>query len=82
VFYYNLALAESMTGNFKEAIVHIQKAIDAPELSREQLTEYFYTYATFLVYIQQSSAAKQILKDLLKQAPDFKPAADLLNQLQ
>jgi len=81
VFYYNLALSERMTGKIEKALKSIQKAIDAPELSREQLTHFFYTYATFLLDARQLSAAKQLLQELIKKAPDFRPAKELLRQL-
>lgn len=81
MFYYNLALAERMTGDMKQALLNIQKAIDAPELNRKQLAHFFYTYATFLIDTRQLSAARQLLLDLIKQVPEFKPAKELLQQL-
>ena len=81
IYYYNLALSERMTGKIEKALKSIQKAIDAPELSREQLTQFFYTYATFLLDARQLPAAKQLLQELVKNAPDFKPAKELLKQL-
>ena len=70
-----------MAGNMKQALENIQKAIAAPEMKREQLTHFYYTYAIFLLDVKQLPAAKKLLQDLLKEAPDFTSAKKLLEQL-
>jgi len=81
MFHYNLALSQRAAGNMEGAMVHILAAIEAPELTRVQSANVYFTYALFLLDIQKPSEAVIVLTELIKEVPDFIPAKELLNNL-
>ncbi|HHE55810.1 MAG TPA: hypothetical protein ENL21_08515, partial [Caldithrix abyssi] len=81
MFYYHLAMAEWMTGQRKEALKHIDLASRAPELTREQLTNIFFTYARLLIQVKQVKTAREVLQALVQEVPEFTPAQKLLQKL-
>ncbi len=82
MFYFNLALAQRVEGNLTQAIPNIQKALKAPELSRSQSANIYFTYALFLLDIQENLDAIQVLEGLVREVPDFLKAQQLLKQLK
>ncbi len=81
MFYYNLAIAHSMTGDMEQAISFIETALGAPELTRIQLANIRFTYAQFLLEVQKPSEAASILIEVVKEVPDFAEAQELLSKL-
>lgn len=81
MFHYNLAIAKRFAGEMEAAMTHIQKAIEAPELSRIQSANVYFTYARFLIELRQPSEAANVLTQLVKEVPEFTQAQELLNRL-
>ncbi len=81
IFYYNLAISQRMDGKMPLALQTIQKAIDSPELQRQQIAEYYFTLAVFLRDLNKIPDAVAVLETVIKETPDFQPAQKLLNQL-
>jgi len=81
MFYYNLALSQRFAGDMEAAIKNIKAAIEAPELTRSQSANVYYTYALFLLDLRKSSEAAAVLTELVREVPDFVQAHELLNKL-
>ncbi len=81
MFYYHLALSQRMAGKLKSAISNMQKAADAPELTRGQSVNVYYSLAQLLVDANKPMDAKIVLDALIQQAPDSQRARELLNKL-
>jgi len=81
LFYYNLSLAEQMTGQVQRAMKHIQQAINAPETTDTQRAHYYLTYATQLLDTGQKDKAVDLLQRMVRDLPDYTPAGELLRKL-
>jgi tetratricopeptide (TPR) repeat protein len=81
MFYYNLALSQRYAGNLEQAMINIETAIAAPELTPGQSANIHFTYALFLLEMQKPSEAANVLTELVTEVPDFGKAQELLNKL-
>ena len=82
MFSYHLAFAQRMMGDLEQAVININKAALAPELTPAQSTNIQFTQARFLLESQNNMEAILVLEALVKQVPDFAPAQQLLKQLK
>ncbi|NQV30410.1 MAG: hypothetical protein HQ508_05945 [Candidatus Marinimicrobia bacterium] len=82
MFYFNLALSHKANGELSPAIMYTQKAIEAPELSRSQSTNIYFTYALLLLDAKKNMDAILVLEALVVEVPDFAQAQKLLKRLK
>ena len=82
MFYFNLALSYRANGELKQAITYTQKAIEAPELTRTQSTNIYYSYALLLLEAKKNMDAIIVLEALVEAVPDFTLAQQLLQRLK
>jgi len=81
MFHYHLAIARRLHDNMASALQHIEAAMEAPELTRTQSANVYFTYARFLLDMRQPAEAAEVLSQLVQEMPEFTPAQDLLKQL-
>jgi len=81
MFHYNLAISKRASGDMETAMAHIKAAIKAPELTRIQSANVYFTYARFLLDLHKPSEAASVLTKLVKEVPEFSPAQQLLDRL-
>jgi len=81
MFYYNMALAQKITGNMELAMISLQGALTAPEISATQAAKINFTHAEFLLDLHKPSEAAAVLTELVREVPDFLEAQELLNKL-
>ena len=81
MFHYNLAISKRVSGEMEAAMTHIKAAIEAPELTRVQSANVYFTYALFLLDLHKPSEAAAVLTELVSEVPDFTKAQELLQKL-
>jgi tetratricopeptide (TPR) repeat protein len=79
---YQLALAQREQNKISEAVHNMQIAVNYSRLSDEQRLNAKYYLAVLYVELQQKAKAVEILEDLIKDSPRFKPAHHFLKQLR
>ena len=82
MFYFNLALAYKESGDLKQAITYTQRAIEAPELTRSQSANIYFTYALLLLDAKKNMDAILVLEALVAEVPGFAQAQKLLQRLK
>lgn len=78
---YQIAIARWKQENLSGAIQSMQKAVYAPDLTLDQKLNAKYYLAGFLAEDGKIENAQSILEELIRQNPRFKPAYQLLYQL-
>ena len=76
--WYNLGLAYNSVGRYEDALAALNRA----EVLNEYSAEIPYARATILLNLGKLEEAKQAVLRALKISPDYKPALELLKELQ
>ena len=82
VINYQLALAQREQNNITQAINNLQIALNHSKLPVEQRISAKYHLATLYVEVQKKSTGVEILEELIRDYPQFKPAHQFLRKLQ
>lgn len=79
---YQIALAEWRQGKLQQASASMVRALDFPDLKREEKMNARFYLAGFLYEGGQARQAAGVLLDILREAPDFAPAQAFLQKIR
>jgi tetratricopeptide (TPR) repeat protein len=81
MIFYQIAIAQWRQKKLSSAITNMEKAGYAPDLNKEQRLNAKYYLAGFLGEADKISEAETVLKEILRENPQYAPAYQLLSKL-